>query len=226
MSVQPVTDPDDGYCHPDDVAVYFDKYSEDGFTEDTNPTKDQVQGIIMAESDWIDQFTGHAWRARTVRNELISMPHTFYWRAGTPIKLMHRDIRTPLDPDQGDKLEIWAGSRWRDWLTDGNYEEGREKDFWLDAEAGILYIWRRRVWWQRHRELRVTYRYGKEDVPPAIRDACARRVASYFLEAQQYRITVPGNEEAPDPSAIAERWREQVERDLQPYKEVRSIGQV
>lgn len=231
MSVVPVSDSwssDKAYCDPnDDIAVFFEKYDEfkpKGDPDVTDPTLEQVQQRIMAESDWIDQHTGHSWRARTVRDEFHNFENTYYWRAGMPIKLLKRDVRTPLDSSEGDKIELWDGDGYTDWVADPAKTEGRNGDYWVNEPEGMLYIYRRQIFFRRHREIKLTYRYGKEKVPQAVRDACARRVAAYFLEAQQYRMTTPGNEEAPDPMNVAERWRELAKEQLKPFKEIKSAG--
>lgn len=232
MSVSPVSDDwtsSKGYCDPnDDVAVFFEKF-EDGFKaegdpDQTDPTLEQVQQRILAESDWIDEYTGHAWRDRQVVNEYHNFEDTYYWRSGMPIKLQKRDIRTPLDDAEGDKIEFWQGDQYNEWVSDAAKTEGREGDYWVNEAEGFLYVFRRAIFFKRHKELRVTYRYGKEQVPQTVRDACARRVAAWFLEAQQYRITTPGNEEGPDVMAVAERWREITKQELKPFKEVKSAG--
>ena len=222
MSVQPPQDDAQGYCETSDVAEYFDKF--DTFTEATDPSRQQVQRRILAESNWVDEFTGHAWRPRRVENAFHDLQGSYSWRQGMPIHLQHRDIRTPLDPDEGDKIELWSGNGYDDLVADDNFTQGRDGDFWVDESRGILYLYRRYAYWNRPNELRLTYRFGKESVPQLIRDTVARRVAAYYFESDQYRKLVPGNEDAPDPTQIAEKWREQAEQDLQPYIEVRSSG--
>jgi hypothetical protein len=249
-----------GYCSAQDLTDFFDKYDafldhDELFNPDTgevekknnstlsesdlenpdhwgatNPTRSQVEARVMAESNWIDEHTGHAWRSRRVAHETKSLSQKgaggtqYYWRAGSPLKLMKRSIRTPLDPEKGDKIEVWEGDRYEDWVASDQYNEGRDEDYWVEKSTGMLYIYRRHIFFQRHKEIRVSYRYGKESVPQIIRDVCARRVAAHYLETQQYRITTPGNEEAPDPQAIAESWRETCETDLKPFEEIRTLG--
>lgn len=246
MSVRPAPQLE-GYATADDVADLFDKF-DDGFDTDTNPSLSEVQRRSRIESDWVDQYTGHAWRPRTVEDEYLSLTGSYYWRAGSPLKLHKRQIITPLDDSKGDKLEVWEGGGggedgWENWVSEAQYEEGRNADFWIEDATGMLYVYRRKIFFQRHKEIRVTYRYGREwpdpatndtnlsdedyvrqNVPQAIRDAVARRVAAYYLDSQQYRTTTPGNEESPDPKAVAESWREDTKETLKPYKEVRSVG--
>lgn len=222
MSVEPPKDGGKGYCDPEDVATYFDKY--DDFTQQTDPDRQMVLNLILAKSNLIDQETGHAWRERRMENEMKDLRGTYYFSSGTPISLMKRDIRTPLDPEKGDKLEIWRGQEYEEWVSDPNKEEDRNGDFWIDESQGTLYIYRRRWFWTRHKEIKVTYRYGKDRVPAQIRNICARLVAAELFRSQMYRVTTPGNEESPDPVNVAETWEEQAMKNLERYKEVRSIG--
>jgi len=224
MSLQPVTDPteDQLYCTVDDVATFFEKF--DTFDGDTNPTQLEVQNRILAESNWVDQYTNHAWRERTVEKEYHDLEGPYNWRSGLPIALTRRDIRTPFDSSKGDAVELWRGNDYDDFVSESEFEEGRDGDYWVDESRGILYLYRRYVFFKRINEVRVTYRFGKESVPQIIQDSVARRVAAYFLEAQQYRETTPGKGEAPDAQQVAETWREQSEQDLMPFKEVRSTG--
>lgn len=248
MSVRPPAPDAEGYCTPEELTDFFEKIevfldrgevlTVDGDVVDagsvpdadvvekgpTDPTRSNVEKRILAASNWIDNYTGHAWRPRQVEKEYISLGGNYYWMAGTPMKLQKRDIVTPLDPSEGDKLEIFTGNEWEDWVDDSAIDEGRNGDYWIEDSTGMLYLYRRRLWFRRHKEIRVTYRYGKERVPQTIRDVCARKAAIHYLEAQQYRMTTPGNEEGPDALAVAENWREQCEKELEEYQELRTLG--
>ena len=87
----------------------------------------------------------------------------------------------------------------------------------------MLYLYRRTLF-QRHRQLRLTYRFGKEKVPAIIQDVCAQLVAADLMETDFYRYTTPGNDEAPNAEKVDGNNREQAKRKLEPYKEVRSTG--
>lgn len=227
------------YAHPTDLVDYFPKFDEfrsETSSDPTSPTLEQVERRLKAASDWIDSYTGMAWRERQVEKEYLTLDNVYYWAAGSPLALHKRNIITPLDPSEGDKLEVWNGSQYEDWASLSEYKQDRDEDFWIEDSTGMLYVYRRKIWFERHKEIRVTYRYGREwpddpdpevkrqNVPRLIRDVCARWAAAYYLEAQQYRITTPGNEEAPDAASTAEMWREACKRDLEPYKEVRTLG--
>ena len=222
MPLVPADITSEGYCEPEDVVTYFDRFDE--FTPDTNPSEERVRRQIASKSSKIDTFTGHAWRERKVENEYKNLEGPYRWRSGLAIKLTRRDIRTPLDPDKGDKIELWRGNGYDDLVADEQFDEGRDEDFWIEEPTGMLHIFRRKTFFKRYRELRVSYRFGKEIVPADITEACAKLVAADLMESDFYRYTTPGNEEAPDAERVAETWREQVWTDLEPYKEIRGQG--
>lgn len=239
MSVAPGSTTDELYCEPDDVANFFDKFSgpqgqtnfSGGFGSNTNPTKSEVEMLIEEQTEYIEQHTGHAWRPKRVDGELMDLNRAYYFNSGTPFQLMHRDIR-PLDPDKGDELLIYTGGDsgpdedgYNNWLTDPEQDEGRTNgDYWVNEQQGTLYIYKAGYFFDRYNFLEVTYRYGKEKVPASIRNACAKLVAADLLRTQQFRVTNPGAEEAPDPTNVAESYQEQAEKRLNKYKEVKSIG--
>lgn len=74
MSAVPGSTEDILYCSPDDVAVFFDKYSgpsgdpvfSDGFGPETNPTEGEVIMLIEEQTEYIEQYTGGAWRPKRI----------------------------------------------------------------------------------------------------------------------------------------------------------------
>lgn len=222
MSVEPATIDAEGYCLPEDVAIYFDRFEE--FTAETYPPEDAVRRRIAARSSEIDSYTNHAWRERRQIEEYKNLDGPYRWNSGLAIKLAHRDIRTPLDASKGDKVEFWRGSRYQDFVSDPDFQEGRDEDFWIEESTGFIYIRRRRTFFNRYRELRITYRYGKDKIPAVINDACAKLVAADLMVTDFYRYTTPGNEEAPNAESVADRFREQAYQSLEPYIEIRGQG--
>ena len=239
MSTVPGSPEDKLYCSPDDVSVFFDKFSgpngdplfSDGFGSDTNPTAGEVEMLIEEQTEYIEEITGHAWRAKKVREETKNLERSYYFNAGTPFQLMHRDVRD-LDPAKGDKLEVFEGSiesgpgdGYSNWLEDPNQVQGRnEGDFWIDNQTGKLYIYKAGYFFERYKYLRVTYRYGKEKVPASIRNSCAKLVAADLLKAQQFRVTTPGGEGGPEPIQVASSYEKRAKERLEQYKEVKSLG--
>lgn len=219
---------DTPYCQPSDVERYF--RIEEGFTSNTssnptNPTKEQVEDMILEWSDEIDNRTKHAWREQKVEDEYHDLDETpYYFGTGTPIKLYKRRIK-PLDSAQGDKLEVWEGSDYSDWLSDPGHTEGRggSGDYWLDEGKGLLYLHRRWATWSEP-SIRVTYRYGSDNIPRDIEKACAKYVAADLAMSDLYAMNIPGTDGAADVQSQAQQWREDAERTLERRKETQVVG--
>lgn len=221
MSVRPNTT--DTYCDPADVARYFRTVEAgEGFTFDSNPSKDEVKDFIMEATARVDRETGHAWRARTVTDEYHDLDNSYYWWAGLPIKLMKRQIR-PLDASKGDKLEIYDGSNWEEWLSDSSKIEGRDEDYWLNEVDGMLYLYLLPLGFDRYRRVRVTYRYGEDTVPPDIQKATAMLTAVDLIRTDIYGDLLPTGGDSPSPDAMAENLEKQADRILERRKEVRTF---
>ena len=228
MSVSSSTDT--YYCDPDDVARFFEHYDEfldeetDGSgnvtQEATSPSRSDVMESIKEWSAYIDRETRHGWRANRVEDETHDQKHLYYWLTGHPLNLMKRDLR-PLDPEQGDKLEVWTGNQWEDWLTEGSYTQGRDGDYWLDAPVGQLWVYER-AFISPHPKFRITYRYGRDHVPEDIKKACAKYVAQDLVHGDFYGTMVPGNNSAgnSDPSETARMWYQQAENAIDNYREL------
>jgi len=67
---------------------------------------------------------------------------------------MHRNVKQ-LSINNGDELLIFDGSQWENYLT--TKTEGRDKDYWLDYERGILYIF---TYFRVPFDVVISYRYG------------------------------------------------------------------
>ncbi|MFB6284583.1 MAG: hypothetical protein ABEK59_11770 [Halobacteria archaeon] len=205
------------YCSVADVEGLFRK--DTAFARDSNPTDNEVLQLIRSNSDKIDRYTRHAWRANTVNEEYKDYDTTYRWDAGRPVQLNKMHIRSL------NKLEIWDGSQWDDWVA-GNEKEGRDEDYWLDERMGQLFIYDRFVWRARP-QLRVTYTYGDDtatssktlddgtsytviDGPHDIKEACYKLTAADLILSDQHTNLVPGGDGAPSPERAAESWRNDV----------------
>lgn len=218
----PVTEAysDVGYCDPEDVARFF--RIDEGFNASTNPTREQVEEMILEWSDEIDNRTKHAWRERQVKNEYHDLDDTpYYFGSGTPIKLYKRRIR-PFDASEGDKLEVYESGDWNEWVSSSSYREGRDGDYWLDEGNGLLYVYRRYATWSEP-ALRLTYRYGSDNVARDIKKACAKYVAADLAMTDQYAMNVPGTDGAADVQSQAQQWREDAEKTLHRRKETQVV---
>lgn len=231
MSVAPSTDQTELYCSPEDVARFVrPRKHEDPtvetprqFDEDTVPTDGEVIKHIEAASARIDRKTQQSWRANVVTDETHDHKGLYYWLSGQPITLQKKNIR-PLDPAKGDKLEVYEGNDWNDWLDAGNMEEGRDGDYWLDAPVGILWVYERAIL-RPHPKYRITYRYGYDHVPADIRDAVAMKAAAEIVSGDFGGTIVPGSNQGDnsDPQRAAEGWREEFKEVCRDYKKVSFI---
>lgn len=209
----------EGYCEQEDVFRYFKKQNP---LDAANLTSAYLDDMILEWSSYIDRETGHAWRENTVENEYRELQNNYDWWTGRPIPLEKRAVRQ-FDPQKGDKLELWNGSEYDDWVADDGKTQGRNGDYWIDSDAGTLYIYRRYSY-ARSMNLRITYRYGEEQVPRQIQMACAKLVASDLIQSDTYSQLVPGTDsDEPSPARAAEQYREQAERVIEQRKEVRYI---
>jgi hypothetical protein len=204
------------------VAGLFDKV--DGFDATGSPTATDIEAKIRQRSAEIDRRTNHAFRENRVVDALRDLRGPYTWFAGIAVPLGKREVRSPFDSAKGDKLEVWRGNEWSDWVADPSYVQGRDEDYWIDAPAGILWI-RDRYVFNRHPQLRLTYRYGHPTVPEDVKMACAKLVAADLLESEQFTMSVSGSgEPAVDARTTTKRWRADADRVIQARAEVEYLA--
>jgi len=212
------------YCSTEDVARYITKVPD--FTSTTSPTATQVEAHIAGRCDFIDRYTGHSWRNNQKTNEYHDLKGRYYYWAGRPINLVKREIKTPLDPAEGDKIEVFTGDGWEDWVADDSKTEGRNGEYWVDPDSGILYIYQRLIY-QKRKALRISYRYGHPQVPRDVREAAAMFTAIDLVQGDQYRVDVPGTDGASGGGGLVKQ-AEELEGNayamLEQRKEVKTIG--
>ena len=153
------------------------------------PTLANVADSIVGVEDSINDTTQLSWKAVTVSNELRT-PGPYIHGTGRPINLSRIMIKT-FSSDDSDKIEVWDGSSWVDYLTDKT--EGRESDYWVDYRLGIIYVKDLRISNMKIKA-RITYRYGESSVPGDINDAAAMMVAIEFLTGDDRSNKFPESE--------------------------------
>lgn len=197
------------YCNISDVKRVLQNSFK--FGENATPNKDDVESFINEAEDEIDHRTQNSWRSTEVTNEFYNLPFNEYfdYSIGLAIHLRHRNIKT-LSSTVGDKIELWTGSEYIDWLTDKT--EGRGEDFWLEEEQGILHL---RYYYAFYREkaLRLTYRYGETTVPKDIRKATAMMAAIDLIQSDDMSAML---DETGDPTRMShlnriERMQKQID---------------
>ena len=182
----------------------------------TTPTTTQVETFIEEAEDQIDNITHHAWRSVTVTEEYYDFPKNAQsYRnnvAGIPIFMRHRNITTFSSGT--DKIEIWDGSSWVDWVA--TKTEGRDGDYWLDNEQGVLYI-RQFFPYFITKAVRLTYRYGESSVPGDIQEATTKMAAMKVIQMDDQTSNL---NETGDPTRLSydqriSQWNKDIKRILQ-----------
>jgi hypothetical protein len=229
------------YCSTGDVARYLRGIpaltSGDDFPTESNaaegePSVSDVEGFIEKWTSRFDRKTGQSFRANQILDETHDHDRLYYWLSGHPINVVKRNIITPLDSSKGDKLEVWTGNKWEDWVSSNTREEGRDEDYWVDEAIGVIFIYERAIL-RPHPKFRVSYRYGGEDtdgdgiadyVPADVRDAVAAGAASDILRTDIYGTTIPGNsDDGATPVEMADSYEEQFRDTWKDYKKVRFV---
>lgn len=213
------------YCDATDVARIM-RITRDGsrltFSGSTDPTLAEVNKFIEEASDRIDKITRHAWRTVTVTDEYYEYHPQKYgwgrWRGYDSERCIHLNHRTIHSFTEGThKLELWNGSEWEDLIA--GYTEGRDNDYWLDYDRGILYFISK-VPSRVKNALKATYAFGESAVPTDIRNLCAKLVAlDLYLSADYTSLVSEGEYSTPIDRKI-EVLQKDIKELLDQYTEV------
>jgi hypothetical protein len=143
------------------------------FTSTTIPSEDDVIRYILANMKKIDNKTKRNWREiknvadgqyeyldkQYPRQLATSDYNSLKWE----LNLKYRNIKSITLFEQGRNY-----AEYKNILTD--YEEGRNKDYWVDYRQGIIYLLKIPVWTENN-SFRINYTYG-EELPEDIQKAC------------------------------------------------------
>lgn len=187
------------------------------FSNRSRPSKTAVENLINEAEDWIDKETNHAWRTVTVTREHHDIDASYVNLTGVPINLIHRTITAISSPT--DKIEVWDGSNWIDWAA--TKTEGRESDFWLDYEDGVIFL---RLWYIPYRifSTRVTYRFGESSVPKDIQRAATLLAAADVLDMENFVAQLPtaGDLNIIETTAKQRQWRDIARKIILSHREL------
>lgn len=211
------------YCTVNDVYRILQKNKPGEDTGTGKPGKGTVQDWVLQAEDVIDRYTGHAWRERKVVEEYPDGSRTRNLERFFKFWLSHRSIRT-LDSAQ-DVVDVWTGDDFEDYLT--TRTKGRAEDFYVNRSRGVLYIrvtLLRSLFNLADREdlVRVTYRYGEQNVPAAITRATALLAAAGVKSGTIESLSVPQGQGADKVNVTdqVKRWRQHASKILGPHVEV------
>ena len=196
------------YCSAEDVRKFL--ALPNAFSPTTTPTQETVEDRINEAEDYIDNDTGHSFRTTSVSNEYHTVTGVYSIFTGFPIHLSHREITTLLSGT--DKIEVWEGSSWVDWVADTGRVEGRSGSYWLDYEKGVLYL---KKWARYPKGVRVSYRYGASSVPKDVRKAAILLACADLVESDDRSNLLPESGTSQiSYGSKASSWRTQVGKIL------------
>lgn len=149
-------------------------------------SQDEIEDEI---DDWgkeVERISGLAWRViteteehHTISNNISIGPHFNIFA----IHLKKPFLRTVT------VLGVFDGEDYVDWIAAGK-TEGRNKDYWLDLENGIIYINAYRYIYYGL-DARITYTWGKSEVDKDAQDLNLRYVARHLMSMPNFFKTVP-----------------------------------
>ena len=104
-------------------------------------------------------------------------------------------------------------------LQGGTGDQARLKDWWLDAEMGIIYFNNSYPFFE-HNSVKVSYIYGERYLEKAIEEAATKMVASELLMSDDRSVLIPEGGQNIDLGSKAQLWRKESMEILNRYKEV------
>lgn len=215
---------------------YITRANVENFLGFTIPAAQQTafDEVISMVCDEFDRLTGHAWRVKTVNNEIHRIPLTNNWVQAQKIYLMHRHVKK-FSSASGDKFLVWDGSAWVDWLT----TKTEDTDYFVEYELGIIYIRPFIQYPLRTYNLleaipiRFKYRYGENggdrddatftigNTPSDVRRACIKMAAINLIETNEWYAVLPEGTDRVSLESKVSNWRNDVEVAIKNRKEIK-----
>lgn len=207
------------YCSAEDVALICNLTDHQGNravfgTSPATPSRDEVETLIGLAEDYITDRCNNAWGTNYI--QVLNEMYDFYCDyLECSLQINHPNIMT-FDDSEGDKLECWMGSAWKDWILD--YTEGRGNDFWVDYKIGKIWFLSAKPARGRQR-IRLSYRYnGGAAIPSPVREATALLVGITLANSEYVDILFPEGS-SPDLSKedLISRWERKVSENLKRF---------
>lgn len=233
------------YCKPEDVVRFMGLLDNSGrpfkLTQESSPSYEDICNHIIEAEDFIDAQTRTSFRINRVVGEIHDEPFGLNMLGatnrgmmgmfnlpaltslyggkiftGVPVSLVRRDIRT-IDYSLGDRVEVRRiGTIWVD---------VPEEHIWQDHQKGI--IWIRDYIHMKDSSVRVTYRWGKENVPADITKCCKLQAARQIVATDWYRANFPVTEDMGyGKIETLNSWNWEIKDILKGYQTQLSVGAV
>ena len=228
------------YCTRNDVSAFLQVAD---FSGSTTPADGDVDGFISMAEERIDQLTAHAWatsRAKSVTEERVRVQRVRSNVINTRgrIQLKHYPIldftqhANPTLAQTNGNIKLWDGSKYLDYL-DSDESKGMgssvtdvvSKDFWFDAERGIIYINNYSTFNMVNSSPAgvdgyVSYKYATATTPADIKQACIYFTASMISMNDDLNLMQEGDDSM-DNRSKSEKFEEMAMKIL---KEGRRLG--
>jgi hypothetical protein len=192
------------------------------FDGTTKPSIWEVIEMLQEAEKEIDRTTGHAWRETYAYDtndsndyETHDLAYDYKYLTGIPIHLTHRCIRQ-FDTAKGDKILVWNGSDYEDWVTART--EGRANDWWVDYRAGTIWL-RTYIYRKRPRGVQIRYRYGESTVPTDIQKAATYLVCADVCRLDDRSFSLPEGGDNIPLRDKAKTWEDKTDAILNRLKE-------
>ena len=150
-----------------------------------------IKMLILEKMDYIDRLSGTSWGGRVKRAttyaDFTRWKYGFLIGIGIPVYLPHRYVKRIVS------LRVISGADYEEWIDKMEY--GRGKGYWLDEINGVLYI---RIWTvpAGGKEMKITYEYGRDDLPDYVKELCRLLVIRDLLIRERKQFIVPEGAEA------------------------------
>lgn len=206
---------DPTYCTSSQVAAFLQVPK---FNATTSPTKEEVDEMIIESEDDINRQTLNSWKSKTITKEYHTIKPAIHRYEGTQIFIDNRNI-TALSTGDGDKLEVFNGSEWEDYLV--SRTEGRTNDYWINLIDGIIWLKTYPRILRRTNDVRLTYRFKEPSVPGDIKRACIRLTAISIIESDDKSILFPEGSSNIPLTTKSEKWQERADKIIQNNRELK-----
>jgi hypothetical protein len=188
------------------------------------PTLDEVNEWILEAEDDIDDITRKSWRLNTLTRPEYhdyrskQVYGRYVDRSGRriyQIRFNNQDIRT-IDGGEGDKIEIWDGNQWIDFVAEKTLGQAMyEDDYYIDYGRNSIFLFNSFPI-PGSNTIRLTYRWGLAIVPKSIQRICTWIVGADINE--RYEMYREVNKDTSPAMNLAERWRKLAMNGLEYHK--------
>lgn len=125
-----------------------------------------LDDLIAEQMGYVDNLTATAfnsnWQKVRERHDLTKFKGGIWIGVlGIPVHVNNAPINSVTS------MKIYSGSGWKEWV--GTYNEGRNQDYWVEQEEGVVYI-NTFIFWQGGKEVQIEYSYGRTDLPKEIEE--------------------------------------------------------